>query len=107
MPLTSFQLGKLKIAAHVREELDRAGLAAASIQCLSDGVHLPLGHTRLTIAMDGRSAHLDLMAHEVEDCAVIVAGDTWRNSRIHRPACAAEVRFRGSMESHRKLDQPS
>ena len=78
MPLSAFQLGKLKIAAHVREELDRAGFAAASIQCRSDGVHLPLGHTRLTIAMDGMSAHLDLTAHEVEDCAVIVAGDPWR-----------------------------
>jgi hypothetical protein len=78
MPLTSFQLGKLKIAAHVREELDRAGLAAASIQCLSDGVHLPLGHTRLTIAVGETLAHLDLMTHEVEDCAVLVAGDPWR-----------------------------
>ena len=78
MPLTSFQLGKLKIAAHVREELDRAGLAAASIQCLSDGVHLPLGHTRLTIAVNGTLAHLDLKTHEVEDCAVLVAGEPWR-----------------------------
>ena len=78
MPLTSFQLGKLKIAAHVREELDRAGLAAASIQCLSDGVHLPLGHTKLTIAANKTLAHLDLMTHEVKDCAVLVAGDPWR-----------------------------
>jgi hypothetical protein len=78
MPLTSFQLGKLKIAAHVREELDRAGLAAASIQCLSDGVHLPLGHTRLTIVAGETLAHLDLMTHEVEECAVLVAGDPWR-----------------------------
>jgi hypothetical protein len=78
MPLTSFQLGKLKIAAHVREELDRAGLAAASIQCQSDGVHLPLGHTRLTIAVGETFAPLDLMTHEVEDCAVLVAGDPWR-----------------------------
>ena len=78
MSLTDFQLGKLKIAAHVREELDRAGIATESIQCRSDGVHLPLGHTRLTIAVNGTLAHLDLKAHEVEDCAVIVAGDTWR-----------------------------
>ena len=42
MTLTAFQLGKLKIAAHVREELDRAGITAESIQCRSDGVHLPL-----------------------------------------------------------------
>ena len=78
MTLTAFQLGKLKIAAHVREELDRVGIAAESIQCLSDGVHLPLRSTRLTIAVNGTLAHLDLMTHEVEDCAVIVAGDPWR-----------------------------
>jgi hypothetical protein len=78
MTLTEFQLGKLKIAAHVREELDRVGIAAESIQCVSDGVHLPHGHTRLTIVVDGTLAHLDLMTHEVEDCAVIVAGDPWR-----------------------------
>ena len=90
MPLTAFQLGKLKIAAHVREELDRAGIGAASIQCRSDGVHLPLGHTRLTIAVSGTLAHLDLMTHEVEDCAVIVAGEPWRKiaaliSQLPRP----------------------
>ncbi len=78
MPLSPFQLGKLKIAAHLREELDRAGIAAESIQCLSDGVHLPLGSTRLTIAVNGTLSHLDLRTREVEDCAVIVAGETWR-----------------------------
>ncbi|HLZ98476.1 MAG TPA: hypothetical protein VKP66_11125 [Steroidobacteraceae bacterium] len=78
MTLTAFQIGKLKIAAHVREELDRAGIAAESIQCLSDGVHLPLGSTRLTITAKGTVFHLDLKTHEVEDCAVIVAGDSWR-----------------------------
>jgi hypothetical protein len=78
MALSDFQLGKLKIAAHVREELDRIGIAAESIQCLSDGVHLPLRSTRLTIAVGGTLAHLDLMTHEVEDCAVIVAGEPWR-----------------------------
>jgi hypothetical protein len=78
VPLTTFQLGKLKIAAHVREELDRKGLVAESIQCLSGGVHLPFRHTRLTIVVDGTSAHLDLTTPEVEDCAVIVAGEPWR-----------------------------
>jgi hypothetical protein len=78
MPLTAFQIGKLKIAAHVREELDRAGIAVESIQCLSDGVHLPLGSTRLTIAVNGTLSHLDFKTHEVEDCAVIVAGESWR-----------------------------
>jgi len=78
MTLTDFQLGKLKIAAHVREELDRVGIAAESIQCLSGGVHLPLGSARLTIAAGGTLVHLDLMTQEVEDCAVIVGGDPWR-----------------------------
>jgi len=78
VPLTSFQIGKLRIAAHVREELDLAGIAAESIQCVSDGVHLPFGHTRLTITVHGTPAHLDLTTHEVEDCAVLVAGEPWR-----------------------------
>ena len=76
--LTKFQLGKLRIAAHLREELDRAGVAAESIQCVSDGVHLPFGHARLTITVNGTSSHLDLATHEVEDCAVLVAGEPWR-----------------------------
>ena len=90
MALTTFQLGKLKIAAHVREELDRAGITAESIQCRSDGVHLPLGFTRLTISVSGTVSHLDLKTHEVEGCAVIVAGDPWRKistfiGRLVRP----------------------
>jgi hypothetical protein len=90
MALTTFQLGKLKIAAHVREELDRAGITAESIQCRSDGVHLPLGSTRLTITVSGTLSHLDLKTDEVEDCAVIVAGDPWRKisafiGRLARP----------------------
>ena len=64
MALTTFQLGKLKIAAHVREELDRAGITAESIQCRSDGVHLPLGFTRLTITVPLRE-----IAPKTEDCA--------------------------------------
>ena len=78
MSPTTFQIGKLKIAAHVREELERAGIPIESIQCLSDGVHLPLGHTRLSVAVNGILSHLDLKSHEVEECAVIVAGDPWR-----------------------------
>jgi len=90
VPLSAFQLGKLKIAAHVREELDRAGIPAESIQCRSDGVHLPLGFTRLSITVSGTSSHLDLKTHEVEDCAVMVAGDPWRKiaaliGRLPRP----------------------
>jgi hypothetical protein len=75
--LTSFELGKLKIAAHVREELDRAGIAAQSIQCRSGGIQTPPGIARLTITVNGISANLDLKANEVEDCELIVAGETW------------------------------
>jgi len=53
-------------------------MAAASIQCRSDGVHLPLGHTRITVTVNGRSLYLDLKIPDIEDCAVIVAGEPWR-----------------------------
>jgi hypothetical protein len=75
--LTSFELGKLKIAGHVREELDRAGIAFQSMHCRSGGVHTPPGTARLTITVNGTSAHLVLNADEVEDCDLIVAGETW------------------------------
>ena len=78
MSLTSFELGKLKIAAHVREELDRAGIEVQSIRCRSGGINTPPGTARLTITVNGTSAHLDLNADEVEDCELIVAGETWR-----------------------------
>jgi len=77
MTLSSFELGKLKIASHVREELDRAGIAAEAIRCKSGGIETPPGTARLTIVVDGISANLDLKAHEVEDCELIVAGETW------------------------------
>jgi hypothetical protein len=77
MPLTSFELGKLKIAGHVREELDRAGIAAESIRCVSGGINIPLGLARLTIVANGTSEALDLKAHEVEECESIVVGETW------------------------------
>jgi hypothetical protein len=77
MALTSFQLGKLKIASHVREELDRCGIAAQSIQVKSGGIETAPGIARLTIVVNGTPANLDLKAHEVEDCEVIVAGETW------------------------------
>jgi len=75
--LTSFELGKLKIAGHVREELDRAGIAVESIHCRSGGMHTPPGAARLTITVNGTSAHLDFNTDEVEDCDSIVAGETW------------------------------
>jgi hypothetical protein len=77
MALTSFDLGKLKIAAHVREELDRAGIAAQSIRCSSGGIHTPTGIARLTITANETAATLDFKANEVESCEFIVAGETW------------------------------
>jgi hypothetical protein len=77
MPLTSFEVGKLKVINHVREELDRAGVAAQSIRCIAGGIETPPGIARLTIIVDGTSATLDFKAHEIEDCAVIVVGETW------------------------------
>jgi hypothetical protein len=77
MPLTSFELGKLKIVGHVREELDRAGITAQAIRCVSGGIHTAPGIARLAIIVDGASETLELKALEVEDCEMIVAGETW------------------------------
>jgi hypothetical protein len=77
MALTSFELGKLKIVAHVREELDRAGIAAQSIRFSSGGIHTPPGIARLTVIVNEIAATLDFKGNEVEDCEFIVAGETW------------------------------
>jgi len=77
LALTSFDLGKLKIVGHVREELDRAGLVAQSIRCISGGIETPPGIARLTIIAYGTSVTLDFKALEVEDCELIVVGETW------------------------------
>jgi hypothetical protein len=77
VPLTAFEIGKLRIVAHVREELDRAGISAESIRCKSGGTETNRDITRLTITVDGTPRHLDLTASEVEDCEVMVAGDMW------------------------------
>jgi galactitol-specific phosphotransferase system IIB component len=77
LALTSFDKGKLKIAAHVREELDRAGITADLIQCKSGGTHTHTDTARLIVTVQGMPVHMDLKAHEVEDCEAIVAGDTW------------------------------
>jgi hypothetical protein len=77
MPLTSFEIGKLKIVGHVREELDRAGIGAQSIRCISGGVETRPGIARLIIIVNGASETLDLKADEVEDCESIVVGETW------------------------------
>ena len=78
MPLTSFEKGKLKIAAHVREELDRAGISAESIQCKSGGILTHADTARLIVTVNGTPMHIELNWREVEDCESIVAGDTWR-----------------------------
>jgi len=78
LPLTSFEKGKLKIAAHVREELDRAGIGFESIRCRSGGTQTHRDTARVTVTVDGHSMHLDLNAHEVEECELLVMGDTWR-----------------------------
>jgi hypothetical protein len=75
--LTSFELGRLKIIGHVREELDRAGITAQSIQCRSGGIETPPGVARLTVVANGTSASLDFTASEVEDCELIVVGEPW------------------------------
>jgi hypothetical protein len=77
MALTSFELGKLKIAGHVREELDRAGITAQSIHVKSDGIQTPRDITRLTIILNETPATLDFKAAEVEECESIVAGEPW------------------------------
>jgi hypothetical protein len=76
VPITAFDKGKLKIAAHVREELELAGIAFESIQCKSGGM-IPPGFARLVVIVDGVPAQLDLPGHDVEECEFIVSGDTW------------------------------
>ena len=78
MALTSFEKGKLKIAAHIREELDREGISFQSIQCRSGGIQTHRDTARLIVTIDGTAKHIDLNAQEVEDCELIVAGDAWR-----------------------------
>jgi hypothetical protein len=77
LALTAFELGKLKIIGHVREELDRVDVTAQSIRCVAGGIETPPGMARLTIIVNGTSGTLDFKAHEVEDCEIIVAGETW------------------------------
>jgi hypothetical protein len=77
MALTSFELGRLKILGHVREELDRAGIEAQSIQCRTGGVQTPPGIARLMITVNGTRSTMDFTANEIEDCESIVVGETW------------------------------
>jgi hypothetical protein len=77
LPLTSFDIGKLKIAAHVREELDLAGLAFEAIRCKSGDLHTRPGTAQLQIAIGGVTRNLELTRDEVEGCQAIVAGEVW------------------------------
>jgi hypothetical protein len=76
--VTALDKGKLKIAAHAREELERAGIRFESIHCKSGGIHTPPDIIRLVITVDGVPKHVDLQTQDVEDCEFIVAGETWR-----------------------------
>ena len=78
LPLSSFEKGKLKIAAHVREELDRAGIRFESLRCKSGGTQTHRDTARVTVTVHGHAAHVDLNAQEVEECELLVLGDTWR-----------------------------
>ena len=77
MALSAFEKGRLKIAAHVREELELARIEFESIQCRTDGMQTRPDMARLTITVAGTRASIDLLAHEVEECESIVAGEVW------------------------------
>ena len=77
MPLSAFDIGKLKLAAHLREELERAGIAAEAIRCKSGGTHTNNNTARIIVTLGGVDFHMDLSAPEVEECEAIVAGETW------------------------------
>jgi hypothetical protein len=76
LPLSAFELGKLKIAAHVREELERAGVPFEAIHCKSGGLQTR-DTARLVVTVNDRPVYMDFEAKEVEDCESIVAGDAW------------------------------
>jgi hypothetical protein len=77
VPLNAFEKGKLKIAAHVREELERAAIPFDDIRCQSGGLHTPRDTTRVSVTLAGESKHVDLKAGEVEECESIVVGEVW------------------------------
>jgi hypothetical protein len=77
VPITSFEKGKLKIAAHVREELELARIPFESIHCKSGSLHIPPGIARLIVNVNECPWYLDLSTPEVEDCEVLVAGEPW------------------------------
>ena len=78
MPISAFEKGKLKIAAHIREELERADIRFESIHCKFGGIHTPRDTARFVVTAGQIPVYLDLNVHEVEECESIVAGETWR-----------------------------
>jgi len=75
--ITPYEKGKLKIAAHVREELELARIPFESIHCKSGSLHIPPGIARLIVTVDECPWYLDLSTPEVEDCEALVAGEPW------------------------------
>jgi hypothetical protein len=76
--ITPYEKGKLKIAAHAREELELARIPFESIHCKSGSLHIPPGVARLIVTVNECPWYLDLSTPEVEDCEVLVAGEPWR-----------------------------
>ena len=77
MPLSAFDKGKLKLAAHVREELDRAGIQFQEIRCKSGGLQTHPDTARVIVTVGGDPMHIYLKAHEVEECESMVVGEVW------------------------------
>ncbi len=77
MALTAYEVGRLKLLAHVHEELNRAGIEAQSVQCKSGGLQTPPGIARLTVVVNATTATLDFTSAEIEECELIVAGEPW------------------------------
>jgi hypothetical protein len=77
LPLTPFDIGKLKIAAHVREELERAGLVSEAIRCKSGDLETRPGYARVIVTIAGITRHIELSREEIEGCHAIVAGEVW------------------------------
>jgi hypothetical protein len=77
LALSAFNKGKLKIAAHLREELELAAIGFQAIQCKSGGIQTHPDTARLTVTVNGEPRYMDLNAEEVEDCESIVVGEVW------------------------------
>ena len=63
-------------AAHVREEIERAGIPFEAIHCSSGGFQTR-DTARLVVTFNGSPVHVDLEARKIDDCESIVAGEAW------------------------------